>query len=261
MVALLAPAELQFCDGNGIPYAGGTIAYYVPGTTTPKNTWSDQGGTVLNTNPVVLDAAGRAIVYGDGAYRMVLSDALGNLIFDQLTSSLVSAAMAPIALAPDIPTALNLLGIPALIAAETAARTAGDSFEYAGRTAGDATLWTSITSLNTAAAASTAALAAETARATAAEAAITAGAGFPVGSRLQFGQATTDATGAATVTFPTPFSGTPTVYMTQTGAASGCIVLSYGVTNASFLAYSSKSFTTGDGLGPVSFAWLAMGPL
>ena len=68
-VVLLPSAELQFSDANGHPYAGGTLELLVPGTTTPKDTWTDPDGAALNTNPIVLDAAGRCIVYGDGAYR------------------------------------------------------------------------------------------------------------------------------------------------------------------------------------------------
>lgn len=111
MVALLPPAELQFCDANGAPYAGGTIQTYIPGTTTPVSTWSESTGTILNTNPIVLDSAGRCIIYASGIVRTILSDALGNLIWDQPSNTLVSAAMAPVCIAPDIPTAKGLLGI------------------------------------------------------------------------------------------------------------------------------------------------------
>lgn len=259
MVALLPPGEIQLADANGMPYAGGTITYYIPGTTTPKATWSESTGTALNSNPVVLDSAGRAIVFGDGLYRMVVEDAAGNLIYDQLTSSLVSVAMAPVMLAPDIPTAQGLLGITALstaltaglaaanaaIAAEGSTRAAADAAEGANRYAADNAIL--------------AALVVETARAEAAEAAL-AGGGFPAGQRLQFGQGITNSAGAATVAYPISYSATPTVFITETGAASGCIVLTYGVTTNSFIVFSSKSFTTGDGLGPVGFAWLALGP-
>jgi hypothetical protein len=35
-VAILLPApELQFCDADGKPYAGGSLATYIPGTSTP----------------------------------------------------------------------------------------------------------------------------------------------------------------------------------------------------------------------------------
>lgn len=89
--------EVQFCDANGIPYAGGTIATYIPGTDTFSNTYQDEAGTVLNTNPIVLDAAGRAIIWGQGDYRFVLKDSVGNLIYDQVTSVVDTSAFATVA--------------------------------------------------------------------------------------------------------------------------------------------------------------------
>jgi len=83
--SILPSAETQFSDANGAPYAGGKVYLYVPGTTTPKNSWQDPNTTTLNTNPVILDSAGRAIIWGSGQYREVLQDSLGNTIWDQLT--------------------------------------------------------------------------------------------------------------------------------------------------------------------------------
>ena len=87
LAALLPNAMQQFTDENGNPYAGGSVYFYIPATSTFKNTWKDPGATILNANPVTLDAAGRAIIYGEGDYRQVLFDANGNEIWDQLTSS------------------------------------------------------------------------------------------------------------------------------------------------------------------------------
>jgi hypothetical protein len=112
VVALLPSPVLQFCDGNGDPYAGGSIATYIPGTSTPVTTWNEPTGTVANTNPVILDAAGRCTVYASGGVRMVLTDALGNLVFDQPSNALVvSAAMLPVVAAATIAAAQALLGI------------------------------------------------------------------------------------------------------------------------------------------------------
>lgn len=83
---LLPNGEQQFIDGDGNPYALGTVTFYVPGTTTPKNTWQDQDQVALNTNPIVLDAAGRATIWGVGSYRQILKDADGNTIWDKITS-------------------------------------------------------------------------------------------------------------------------------------------------------------------------------
>ena len=89
---LLPNGEQQFIDNNGAPLASGTVTFYVPGTTTLKNTWSNSAQTTLNTNPVVLDSGGRAVIYGSGAYRQVVKDQNGNVIWDQLTSDTSSAS-------------------------------------------------------------------------------------------------------------------------------------------------------------------------
>ena len=89
---LLPNGEQVFLDNNGVPLASGKVYFYVPGTTTLKNTYQDSGASVLNTNPVSLDAAGRAIIYGTGFYRQVVQDVNGNTIWDQLTADTSSAA-------------------------------------------------------------------------------------------------------------------------------------------------------------------------
>lgn len=83
---LLPPGEQTFFDQNGQPLAGGTIAFYIPNTLTPKDTYQNTGQTVLNTNPLVLDGSGRAIIYGTGSYREIVKDFFGNIIWDQLTA-------------------------------------------------------------------------------------------------------------------------------------------------------------------------------
>lgn len=85
--SILPQGKTQFTDNNGKPLASGTVDFYIPSTSTRKTTWQNSGETIANTNPVVLDGGGRAIIYGDGSYRMVVKDRLGNLIYDQLTSS------------------------------------------------------------------------------------------------------------------------------------------------------------------------------
>jgi len=85
--SILPPAKTQLLDNNGKPLVSGTVDFYIPGTTTRKTTWQDSSETIPNTNPVVLDGAGRAIILGDGSYRQIVKDRLGNLIWDQQTSS------------------------------------------------------------------------------------------------------------------------------------------------------------------------------
>lgn len=88
MVASLLPnGKQQFIDINGAPLVGGLVYFYVPSTLIAKNTWQNAIQTVLNTNPVVLDQRGQAVIYGGGTYRQILKDSLGNLIWDQLVSA------------------------------------------------------------------------------------------------------------------------------------------------------------------------------
>jgi hypothetical protein len=118
MTEILLPSpQLQFCDAIGAPYVAGTIETYIAGTSTPKATWTDPAGGDghLNTNPIVLDSAGRATIYGDGGYRFVLRDAAGNLVWDAVTNTVVSAAMQPVVGAATIADALVALGIQDLI--------------------------------------------------------------------------------------------------------------------------------------------------
>jgi hypothetical protein len=85
----------QFADATGAPYAGGSLAFYASGTSAPLATYSDSALTIANTNPVVLDSAGRAgnIFLQNLAYKVVLSDVNNNVIWtdDPVFSSDYSA--------------------------------------------------------------------------------------------------------------------------------------------------------------------------
>ena len=87
MTATLLPnARQTFVDINGKPLVSGFVYFYVVDTLIPKDTWQDSGQTTLNTNPVVLDSRGQATIYGSGSYRQVLTDSLGNTIWDGETA-------------------------------------------------------------------------------------------------------------------------------------------------------------------------------
>ena len=59
-MAVLAPQpKAQFFDASGTPLVGGKVYTYAAGTTTPLATYTTSAGTVANTNPIILDAAGR----------------------------------------------------------------------------------------------------------------------------------------------------------------------------------------------------------
>ena len=76
-VALLFYPKFRAFTATGTPLVGGKLYSYTTGTDTPKDTYSDSAGSVANTNPVVLDAAGEATVYLNGQYKLVLKDADG----------------------------------------------------------------------------------------------------------------------------------------------------------------------------------------
>jgi len=89
----LPPGEQVFLDNNGNPLASGKVYFYIPNTTTPKNTYQDTNQSVTNTNPVILNAAGRAIIFGHGAYRQILKDSSDNVIWDRYTSDAASTTV------------------------------------------------------------------------------------------------------------------------------------------------------------------------
>jgi hypothetical protein len=71
----------QYFTDDNVVLGGGSVTFYEPGTTTLKNTYSDSGQSILNTNPVLLDAAGRLPnVFFSGLAKAVLKDADGEII-------------------------------------------------------------------------------------------------------------------------------------------------------------------------------------
>lgn len=84
--SLLPNAVQQFFDNNGNPLTSGTVTTYEVGTSTLKTTWKDSAGAVANTNPIRLDAGGKAIIYGEGNYRQLVKDRNGNIIWDAVTA-------------------------------------------------------------------------------------------------------------------------------------------------------------------------------
>lgn len=58
-VSVLGGVGWQFLDDDGNPLAGGKIATFLAGTTTPAPTYTDDSGAASNPNPIILDSAGR----------------------------------------------------------------------------------------------------------------------------------------------------------------------------------------------------------
>jgi len=70
-------------DDDGLPLSGGKVYTYAAGTTTNKDTYTNRDKTPpVAANPIILDAYGRAEVYGDGLYNIVVKDSAGNTLWD-----------------------------------------------------------------------------------------------------------------------------------------------------------------------------------
>lgn len=102
MAALLPPFPLfRAFDSLGLPLAGGLLYTYAAGTTTPLTTYTDNTGTVPNSNPVVLDSTGSANVWlaSGVAYKFLLEDSNGNVQpgypVDNITGGLTGSTGAP----------------------------------------------------------------------------------------------------------------------------------------------------------------------
>ncbi len=66
-------AGQQYFDNNGKPLNAGKLYFYNPGTTTDKTTYSDEGLTIANTQPLVLSASGRqGDVFFSGQAKVVI---------------------------------------------------------------------------------------------------------------------------------------------------------------------------------------------
>lgn len=75
MPGLSPVAKARYFDSNGDPLVGGKLYTYIAGTTTPKVTYQDINGYILNTNPIILDANGECDLWlGTSYYKMVLKD-------------------------------------------------------------------------------------------------------------------------------------------------------------------------------------------
>jgi len=87
----------QFSDDNGVPLNGGKLYTYAAGTSTPQATYSDSALTVPNANPIILNSAGRAIIYipTNTGYKFTLNTSADVLVWTQDNISLVSVATPP----------------------------------------------------------------------------------------------------------------------------------------------------------------------
>jgi hypothetical protein len=158
--SLVALPRAVFYDSNGNPLSGGSVATYIPNTTTPKQTWQDSGETTPNSNPITLDADGSCLLYGSGLYQLTVTDSLGNAIpaYSGVTGDLssvsgISTAMLPVVGAASTSAAALLLGLPSVanIAALRLLTTATSSSPvyvdgyYSGADGGGGVYWVNAT--------------------------------------------------------------------------------------------------------------------
>jgi hypothetical protein len=84
ILSAYAGAGAQLFDSNGDPLVGGKLYTYLAGTTSPMPTYTTSSGAVANTNPIILNSAGRTpndIWVTPGVlYKFVLETSTGTLI-------------------------------------------------------------------------------------------------------------------------------------------------------------------------------------
>lgn len=74
--------KTYFEDNNGLPLAGGFVYTYTAGTLTPQATYADADQNANNTNPVVLDSSGRAVIFwGPNPYDVIVTDSQGTQLY------------------------------------------------------------------------------------------------------------------------------------------------------------------------------------
>ena len=84
-LSALWPVVQQFQNKNGAILTGGRIYIYYQGRTALATTYHDEQGTVVNSNPVLLDNNGRATVFVNTkySYTIVVCDYYGEELFSQ----------------------------------------------------------------------------------------------------------------------------------------------------------------------------------
>jgi len=77
-MAILFPSPVfKYWKDDGTLAGGYLLNFYETGTATRKDTYTDATEGTANANPVVLDSEGEAIVYLNGTYKLVITDADG----------------------------------------------------------------------------------------------------------------------------------------------------------------------------------------
>ena len=99
-LSFIGGAGWQFLDNSGNPLSGGKIYTYAAGTTTPQVTYTSRTGVTPNSNPIILDSAGRTpeqIWSTEGLlYKYVVADSKDVIIrtWDNICGSVVASDLA-----------------------------------------------------------------------------------------------------------------------------------------------------------------------
>lgn len=106
-LSFIGGAGWQFFDDTGNPLSGGKLYTYAAGTTTPLTTYTSRNGNIPNSNPIILDAAGRTpeqIWSTEGLlYKYVIKNVNDVLIrtWDDIGGTLVASNLAQDLAAPN----------------------------------------------------------------------------------------------------------------------------------------------------------------
>lgn len=255
---------VQFFLDDGTVNAGGSVTFYETDLTTLKNTYSDPGLTVLNPNPLPLDAAGRPAndCWGSGVYGCVLKDALGTTIqtLNNVQSGADPGLVIPSLVTGDFLTndGSNLLWDAILQVPDPTGLNG-----YILGTDGTLVLWQPLP------AAATNGITVAANGSGGVNATATAGSSNPK-LLIQSGSGTIPASGInqanGTITFPTAFSSNPIVNVTLTtgsACASGFPVpnaTGIGTTGCGVSFNNSRDASSGGAItGTVSYNWIAIG--
>jgi hypothetical protein len=82
MTATLAQNPIFHHEEDGKPLSGGRVYTFASGTHDDLTTYQDEAQTIENTNPVILDSNGDAVIrlIEDQAYRIVIKDSMDSVI-------------------------------------------------------------------------------------------------------------------------------------------------------------------------------------
>lgn len=99
MAAVLLNAHLQLLDANGDPYSGAKAYFYLTGTTTATDTYTESTLTTPHTNPVIADATGTfAPIYLDSGitYKIVFKDSDDVTLYTVDPSAIAASSVADV---------------------------------------------------------------------------------------------------------------------------------------------------------------------